>query len=751
MIDWLTIAWKAPPLAAGAVRTWWRRDTSRNLSRAVVRTIDTRGNWPSGLREELVAQWWSVRDDEIVASLVRDLLDDPSRELEQHLRKRLRELLDGLILNLGSEETADRLAWIVIDQLSIAQKTSALQNRADHRRTQGMLGELTDKVETLSESLAVGSGPPPDANLVLPGDLNEDQERAIATFAETDSRLAAKLAALVTSSGVAALDGLLSVLPAWARDAPPQFWAAVSVLASDAGRHATALAAARREADEPTADRAAALVRAARAAYASGDDTLGDDLAHDAGVLEPDHPATLLLAAGRASDHTERLELAERARPRTKRQHAEQQAQRAFALIGLDRFDEAEEAAAESTKLDPHGNGLEAGYLLPIYRAVIAFPEMTVEPQLLGRCAAWFLERVPENRAAGRATYAGVAASRAATALAVAGDVDRVRALIDDALAKNEVLAPEAVSNFGAAAQIINDSERLLAVVPAAASDGARLQRAIAQLDARVDELQAANVLEELAGSSDSDIARDAATARVMASAYLALPLPEHLADHLHDDDRMFAYVRAQRAAQDGDFPKAQQELATFADPQSLALRIEMAEEAGEFTKAIHLSEKLFEEQPSGVQRLRLAAVRSRAGDLADARDDALVVARDQREVDGVRRRAFAFAAEWANEEGNFPAMEALTTEWLALDSTTPDATWWKAYALLRQHRYTEALQTLDAANATAQTDTQARVLAQALVFATIDPIERLQRLDALSDERGRPEWFEFNLITAVL
>ena len=96
--------------------------------------------------------------------------------------------------------------------------------------------------------------------LILPGDLAAHQERVLAQLRDRDDTAAGRLASLLQSQGVTALDGLVALPPPWTEGAPPQLWAAVNRLANTAGRFSTARAAALREAEDPAADRGAALV-----------------------------------------------------------------------------------------------------------------------------------------------------------------------------------------------------------------------------------------------------------------------------------------------------------------------------------------------------------------------------------------------------------------------------------------------------------------------------------------------------------
>ena len=238
-------------------------------------------------------------------------------------------------------------------------------------RLQITTGHCCEQVREVAEhgaalrALAERPLPPAVAaqTVVLPGELQEDEQRIVAALRVTHPELAGQLAALLSAQGPQALDQLVVLLPSWATNPPIEFWSAVHQLCNAADRFTTARDAALREADDPRADRPGALIKAAVSAYAAGDESTADRLYGDARRLEADHPAVLLCAAQRVSGHAERLTLADRAVPRTDRERAWQQAERALALLGLGHDEEAASAAAASFELNPHGPGVEAKHL----------------------------------------------------------------------------------------------------------------------------------------------------------------------------------------------------------------------------------------------------------------------------------------------------------------------------------------------------------------------------------------------------
>lgn len=775
MIEWAAIGWKVKPFAVVQAKRWWNRDVAKNLSRRVLDELENDGALAPGMREQLVVQWLSVRDDPMLSRVVAQLLADPEPAIEPLVEVRLLELLHGLPLILGEAGTAARLAAAVLRQLGAAQKTPDAVSRADHRRTHNKLDlqnvtldklrrEVGDGRDALVEQLRVQHDSLRDAierptaspaqatqALVFATELGDDQQRILSALRRTHARLAAQLAGMLDARGPEALDELLTVPPSWAGDPPFEFWSAVSQLANAAVRFSTGRDAALREADDPCADRPAALIQAAQSAFAEADDVTGNRLYSDAEKLEKDHPSVLLCAAQRAVGHAERLKLADRVKPRTDRQRAWQQAERALALLGLGNVGEATAAAAASVALNPHGAGLEAKHVVTIFAAVTASPERVGSMRDLADAASWFIDVADKNRE-GRPAIAGIAASRAAIALAVAGDHEQVRHLLDrSAASAGELRESEAAQHFGEAAMIIGDPHRALRVLATATGEHGRVQRAAAAACAGVDVAAAVAELDELVNSDDPRVAHHAVAARFAAANDPEIALPDVSVAGMKDGARMLAVTKAVRAATLGDLPEAQRLVARFDDPASLELRIELAEQAGEKTKALRLAERLVKLEDTGVQRLRLAALRRRAGDLGRGRRDALEVANDDRNVAGLRRRAFSMAAQFAGEEGHFRDLETVADAWLAFDATAENAVWCKAIALTRQRRHAEAVELVDAAGVVVQHESHEAMLAEALSYGVPDPIQRLARLNALSESRQRPERLEFALITATL
>jgi hypothetical protein len=757
VIEWAAIVWKVAPIAKYQIKRWWRRDTARTLNGLVVKDLEA-PDLPVGIQGELVRQWKDVRGDPILTRLVASLLAHPDRDDEALVPERLRELLDDLDLKLGIDDTVARLTRAVLGNLVAAQPDAQAAVQADSRRTHSKLDALGAELGRLTDQQPLPDTRPmpsvaAQVALILPGDLVAHQERVLARLRDRDAATAGRLAALLQSQGAAALDGLVAVPPAWAEGAPPQLWAAVNRLANAAGRFRVARAAALREAEDPAADRGAALVRAARSAYYENDVAAVTALVEDVLALgDENDPALLLFESERAPTHVERLALAERVEPRDDDQRAAQLAQQAFAHLGMGHAKEARELAVRSLEIDPHAGGQEAKHLAVVLAAADEFPHVAQGPEELSEAARWFLELAEENRQQGRGTLAGVAVSRAAIALAIgAGDPADARDLISASEAAGEIAEREAAWNFSLAASFLGDPERALQLMPTNGDNYARVQRAAVAVAADIDVEHAVAELDQLVDAPERDVAQGAAIARIAAAHNPAIDLPEALAERVEDGPRLLAHAKAARAAASGNLVAAQALLTDLDDPISLGLRADLAAQAGNMQRAVRLMERLVADTPDGLNRLRLADRRRDAGDLTGARVDALAAADDPVNTASLRREAYAMAAAAAADEGNMPALEEVATAWRRFDSSATDASWWRVYALARQQRHADALVQADADHLPIEREQQALLLAEIYAEGIADPVERLKRLSSLSDQQGRPEKLEHKLVIASL
>ncbi len=64
---------KVKPFAVAEARKWWRRNAAKNLDRGVMAELEHDRRLYPAVREELVAQWMAVREDELLSRVAPGL------------------------------------------------------------------------------------------------------------------------------------------------------------------------------------------------------------------------------------------------------------------------------------------------------------------------------------------------------------------------------------------------------------------------------------------------------------------------------------------------------------------------------------------------------------------------------------------------------------------------------------------------------------------------------------------------------
>ena len=131
--------------------------------------------------------------------------------------------------------------------------------------------------------------------------------------------------------------------------------------------------------------------------------------------------------------------------PNTDRQRASREAQRATALLAVDRFDEALAGARASNEADPHGAGEELISFVTIMEARNTMPSRGHDDRPLLEAIDYHVALRRTILSAGRAAIAGIAAVRAALGTAVLGDRLATSEAIDEMMG-----AEGALENDGA-------------------------------------------------------------------------------------------------------------------------------------------------------------------------------------------------------------------------------------------------------------------------------------------------------------
>jgi tetratricopeptide (TPR) repeat protein len=753
---------KLAPLAIQELRRYRRGNLSRSLDRRVQAELESDPQLGPGVTDALLNEWLYIHNDPRGAIVIAGLLREGDVAYLDALRIRATELLAGLeTLPIEVSDAVDRIVKAVGNNFVAAQKgemdaaqsaASAILSAVEPLATKQ---DLDDALVRFERTLT----PPAPRVVMLAGSFDETQRRLLHQLIAKDPSAAARLGEVLDTRGATGLAEVVRSPPPWAAELPAAFWHTSGRILSDGGWLAEAEQAFLREADRPDADdRAGALINAARCAEV--DDRLDAREAADrhlatAEKVDRDHPMVRLFVADREKDPAERLAATDHVTVSDDAQIARKETQRAFALLALRRYEDAQAAAKASIAAAPHGGGREVATLVTILEAHSRLPLRARDDRPLMDAVAYQLSLHHEAGETGRTAMAGLAGARAALGTAVLGDQAAARELIsritDDAAL---LVHSETRSMLIEAALTTGDAESARALLDK--PDGtqeSRLMHATIAVLAGEDRAAAAGELDALIAEAEpGDLRRQAVVMRILAAEDPTVTLDPSIADGIEHADRLIARIRAARALAEDDVTAARAAVATFDDPSSLSVRVEIAERARALPEAIGLQAALTRRQPTAANLLHLATLRARAGDFRGAIRDALRLGTDDRKLRSARDQAYRLAADAAIEGGEFEELEDLTERWAELSPERQDPLWAHTFALARQNRHQEALAFARDAGLDAVQEANRHVLwAELLMYGAADGPERMRGLMELSDRFGRPLELERAFIGGVL
>jgi hypothetical protein len=761
----LAMVLKAAPFAAKQLEKYRRSDPYKMLNRRVRAAIENDSSLGQKQRDSLINEWFYLHNDPRAAVLIYGLLRDQDVVYLEALRVRSNTILDDLDdLALGKEATVERLVALVSNNFVGAQKDVLEATQASVSATLSALeplarredvGDVMDALAQLQQNLL----PAQPRVLLLPSTFDENQQRHLEELRNQSEESAGNLGQLLGSRGVDGLVEAVTSPPAWAESVGAAFWRTSGRILIDAGRLHAAQHAFEREAESvDVEDRVGALVNAARCAEDDRRDDSeaeADRLFDEAGVLDAEHPAVKLFLADRPSAPEERLALTDAVEVTTPRQLARKEQQRALALMGLQRYAEAREAAQASAEAQPHGGGRELLAMVTILEANAKAPRRDRDDRPLMDAIAYQLSLYEEARAVGRSAMAGVTSARAALGAAALGDRAAARELIDRALSDPTLLVDEeARSTFFEASLNIADAERARGfVVPQPDAPEERLQAATVKILDGSDQSEALADLDALLKELPAGPLRDqTAMMRVLGASDPVNETDPSVLEAISERDRLLAHAAAGRALNREDYSEARTVLLTFDDPATLSMRVDIAERAGQLPEAIGIQSTLTRREPSAQNLLRLASLRARTRDFEGAIREAMRLATDHRKFRSGRDRAFEMAAQAAIDLGAFDELEDITDRWAELSPDREDPLWAHTYALARQDRHGEALAYAKSSGLKPTTQADRHLLwAELLMYGIEDAPTRLRSLLELSDSFGRPLELERALIGAFL
>lgn len=698
-VDWLLYAWKAAPFASEEAKRWWNKDVAKNLNRRVEQSINSRDSWSSGVRAELVAQWLAVRDDRFLSTVIRELLDDPDPAREPLVLARLDELLRDLPLILGTEETAARLAGVVLDQLGPAQKTREQRAHADATRIQRTVEAQGSALDSRFEQL--------DSSVeALETTILDSAESVGGRLERIESQLARQAVLVASTSWAPKL--LAGVLEALAREAPGDYRRLIEILGDppEKGR-ASSVAVAPPPwllSAQPLAVRALALLCEREGAWSAAADAweLVAELDVETSVASYVHAA---VAAKLASDVSRYLALMDRAR-RLDSSHPSvvledipddlPPADRVTALAGVSSTDPGTEALIRGQRITALALNGDLDGARGLLEAVTADERGTVGWRASALNVAIHQGRLdrlsgsPLRAAELQRTTTDALRLRdelldtnrpeeAASLLMIAADA---HALLDEANQARDVLhrATERELKETRSAEVLAScalrlsdpryAQELTELVPR--TPAIDRIRAIATIEAgdRDGSDEALGYLDQQIAEG-GDGATEAALFRVIASATVNADWSGEAEARLRAEghERPAVIARAEAHVARGDFSAAYEVLEPHkAHMWAKTARLRIARRHGDRTAVLQAASDLLDSGPSHDVEVEVGRALAACGEFRDSQRVVIRVARDPNVPGSVRSRAFHLLMNVVGtEQNNWELAQMLHAEWSAV------------------------------------------------------------------------------------
>lgn len=749
------------PTAAEKVGAFRDRDEVRNLFDLLDKELRACAKLPPGSREQVCKAVHDLKLDPKARGALEGLLEGSDPGARGAWRRVLSQSLTFDDDTIEVSTVADVVVAVTEANLHRAKRdereAAHFEGDLTRRRLESLAGGIAGLSELLegprADLLASGTARnPPGA--AQPHGYGRRLGSELAWLAGLDADGADHLAEALQGGGAARLAQLVDHPQPWLESAAPAVWEALGGMLSALSEYGAAERAFVRAADHPgVGDRGRDLARAALAADGHGAVERRDQLLATATQLGPDNPGVLLAQAqsGSLSPH-EAGELLDRVQPRDDRQRTQLQIQRAINRAIRQDFAGARRALDDVPPDSPNRAGVEeVGAVIALVEAQHALSKAR-DPDLRPiREAGDTLARLArEAREEGRHVHADVFTGKAVQSLALAGETTRAGALLDGlperdrddqgavAIAQGAMLLKRFDVVRVVSAHSTSSELRLLrAEVEILDQSGARHQ-AVQELDLLMEdpELRVRAAFARLAAwERDSDVAWSEAAEQVVN----------------HDRPWVVAMLRAEHHVQAGDVDEARR-LLTPHNTLVPVLRflVSLAANDGSLEEALRLSGELLHRTRDGDDRGRHAVLLRRAGQTEAARREILLVARDSSLGVDDRSNAYRSATSALLEDEEFAALEGVAREWRELCSQESDAAWLELFALGRQTRFTLAMARWRELEPPV-TQLQQALLVGELFSQAAAPLEAVAKLAQLSDDFGRPEALEFNLIVAVL
>lgn len=679
----------------------------------------------------------SLAKDEEYEALIEDAFKNLQLD-DSRARSVLRQHVDDIRGEAETEALVGQIAALLRFLLPMfapgGSAALALQTGLQHQEAAQGFRALEEQLSEIHAAVRATAATPPEPLVIerewLAGRSADAWVRLIETDAQEGARLRAELGVEPSTETVRAfLERTETAVPA--------VWETVMSIASEAGNAELAQEAAIRYARSEGADRARGLAWAASLADQLEDHGARDTLIAEAQALDPEHPSLLLLRARLITDPHERLELLKRISPIDARQEAALEGHLALTYFQAGDLDAAYAAVERAKAADP-----EELLTMEVEASLIILEAQD------GRGLAWQraekaledLERVRERlRTTKRFDQSTQIAGRMTQVHQLFGSgPNEIRAIASTLLPEERQRDESA--QVAAALLAVGDAPSALELLPEDPDDEfARFVRASALLRADPQRFleEGVPVLDALLEAEDVDLRVEAAWMRAGA-ALLDEPAPESSAavEILAQRDpvriRLYEAFRASGA----DPERAEEILAAGGEQAELLVeRGRLAASTQDWLRALPLYGRAVRLDPSPINRLAFAHALREAGQLEEARDEALELARRSDYSPYVRDTAYRLAYTITQQKGEVAAQARLVEEWLDT-ADSPKVAWSLVWSLARLARYSEARSIIERRHLRPDDEANA-VLYADVVIHTSPPKEALEEL--LSTDEAVP------------
>lgn len=743
-------------LGAKQLHAFYRRSEVRTLLKLTAGEVAVADSVPAEHSKQVSAWVLGIRTDPEVMGGIKRLLDEGDLAATPLIEKRLRQLLSFHENDLDRFGVAELTAKAIEENVAAAKRDERTAAHADAQMTRSLVreeGAATRKVvAAIDEKRAHEGGGGPRHRVEF--SLSVRTERVLADLAEHDAEAAEGLAAALDAGGLERAAELIDDPQDWVSQGGSELLIALGRLADQAGSYSTAESAYLKAAEMPDVrNRVREFVRAAVAAESRGDQVRTEELLAAAEKIDPEAPSLAIARARRIEDPEEILAALAEVKPLDDAQEVLLELTRAGAETARGEYARSRTRLQAAELLDPESLMVkEVAANVALFEAQDDLSrEGKLDRERLMAAGATLAELAGELGRDGRAGARATLLARASQAYELAGESGRSAELFEQAL---ELGPPPEAAELLAEAALLLQRFDLIASLPLGDGELARLMRASGQLFAESDVPAAVAELDQLIDSADEQVRNRAAFLRLGAAS------PSHgidwsdAAEEIVEADKpeAVAVLRGQWLAEQDRLEEAEQVLTPHSDSfQVLRQLIEIAVRRDDFETAKRLSEELLARREEPRDRLNHAGLLARMGETDAARDQFLLVARDESAPKPTRSQAYGRAASLEIERGDFLASARLTEQWLGLDPDNEEAIWLHLFSLARRRSHAEALTFWREHEIEVNQERQALLVAEVLSFGGAPAAETLASLAELSDRFERPEQLEYGLMMTAL